>query len=180
MSGGGVWEWLGGMFQGLGNLAGAGVEREAALSGIEQGRATMDEKQRRLGLEQTEIMGQAGAAAASSGFAQDSRSITNYLGTLKSEMDRQAAWTRAADERALSNAKTAADWKFAGSFLSFLTMSTSTMGQGIESGRGGLDSNDVSSDYDRLWSTTDKPAAEQKSSAGLYGDYFLGNDSRQV
>lgn len=155
MGGGGVWEWIGGMIQGLGNVVGSGVERDAALSDIDYQRKTNEERARRLELEKQGIMGEATAASASSGLDSESGSITNYLGFMQEEMDRQAAWTKEADERALSNAKTAADWKFAGSFLSFVTMSASTMGQGMQDG-GGSKAGDFSTDYDQLWGSQAK------------------------
>jgi hypothetical protein len=168
---GSVWEWIGGMIQGLGNVVGSGVERDAALSDIDYQRKTNEERARRMELEKKNILGEATAAANASGVDGESGSIANYLGFMRDEMDRQAKWTKEADERALGNAKTAADWKFAGSFLSFVTMSASTMGQGMENGNNSasLGSGQQQTTYDHIWTEPEKPKA---TSGQAFGDFY--------
>lgn len=55
-------------------------------------RQQADEAARRLAAEHAKVIGEAGAAGASSGAEFDSRSLQNYLGEMRAEFDRQE-WT---------------------------------------------------------------------------------------
>jgi hypothetical protein len=138
--------WVAGAISGVGNMVGGGVAWDATKKDLDYQEQTNQEKYRRQELEKADLLGSATAAANASGVDGGSASISNYIGSMKSEMDRQSAWTRAADERALSNARTANDWKFAGTVLSFFSANLSTnFGDMSETGK------KQGNEYDEVW-----------------------------
>jgi hypothetical protein len=176
MGAGGIWEFIGNMIGGGAGVAGAEAAYYGTQRSLDMAQQTSDEEQRRLKLEQDRILGQTQTRAAASGFAMESATITNYLATMKAEMERQAAWTRRARETEISEAHTAADWKLAGSAISFILGSGASLGQAYAQNEGkDGGATRIDSSYDKVWSSMQSP--EQTGSGGGGGGSALGDFS---
>lgn len=116
----------------VGGIASYDAQRKAAT----QMEADAAERQRRMAIEEAQFMGKARAGAGASGLSMESESISSYLGAMQSELDRQAEWTRKADEEKVGAARTSADWQLGGSIFSWLTGSGAEMSQSFASGFG--------------------------------------------
>lgn len=119
-----------------GQLVGGIASYDAQRKGADQMERDAAERQRRMAIEEAQFMGKARAGAAASGLSMDSGSISNYLDAMQAELDRQAEWTREADEAKVGAARTSADWQLGGSIFSWLTGSGSEMSQSFASGFG--------------------------------------------
>lgn len=108
----------------LGNtaqLVGGVMAADAQYKAVDQMKLDSAEKQRRMGAQSDLLMGEAKAQAGASGLDSRTGSIAGYLTYMEAELGRQSDWTRAADDRAISAAKTSADWQLGGSIFSWLT-----------------------------------------------------------
>jgi hypothetical protein len=112
-----------------GQAVGGIMQYDAQGKAIQQREETMKEEERRQQIKSDALLGQARAKAGASGLSMTSGSISSYLGFMEGELNRQAEWTRQANERELSEARTARDWQLGGTIFSWFTGGGSEMGK---------------------------------------------------
>ena len=168
---------ISGAVNNVGTFVGSIASIEGQKNAADRMEATSAEKQRRLQLEQNQILGQAQASAAASGVGMSSPSISTYLDSMKSEMARQAEWTRQSSAQEVSDMRSATDWQLGGSIAMLLLGGSSSGSAAAAWGSMGNSKDDPSlgKGYDDVWNPQTHSQAVRNT--GSQGDFNINTGS---